>query len=70
MNLYLGFFHGIEADPAYGSANQTPKIAASLGMKRSVFSLPMAIYQDGVIDSALLFKNSDGGHASDGDVLP
>jgi len=51
----------ITADPAYASANQVTKIVSSVGMTHPVFSLPVVIDQDGVIDANLLFTRADGG---------
>lgn len=51
----------ISADPAYASANQVTKIITPTGMTHPVFSLPVVIDQDGVIDTALIFTRSDGG---------
>lgn len=50
----------IAADPAYASANQTTKIVAPTGMTHPVFSLPVVIDQDGVIDTTVLFARADG----------
>ncbi len=51
----------IAANPTYASANQVTKIVAPTGMIHPVFSLPVVIDQDGVIDTALLFARADGG---------
>lgn len=51
----------IAANPAFASANQATKIVAPTGMTHPVFSLPVVIDQDGVIDTALLFTRADGG---------
>lgn len=51
----------IAADPAYASANLVAEIIAPEGMTHPVFSFPVVIDQDGVIDSALLFTETDGG---------
>lgn len=51
----------IAVDPAYVSANQVTKIVAPTGMTNPVFSLPVLIDQDGVIDTTLLFIRADGG---------
>jgi len=51
----------IAADPAYASANQVAKIVAPTGITYPVFSWPVVIDQDGVIDATLLFTRADGG---------
>lgn len=51
----------IAADPAYASASQATKIVAPTGTTHPVFSLPVVIDQDGVIDTTLLFTRADGG---------
>lgn len=51
----------IAADPKYASANQVVKVIALADMTHPVFSLPVVIDQDGVIDASLLFTRADGG---------
>lgn len=50
----------IAVDPAYASANQVAKIVTPIGGIHPVFSLPVVIDQDGVIDSTLLCIGADG----------
>ncbi|MDE2585899.1 MAG: hypothetical protein KGN39_10915 [Betaproteobacteria bacterium] len=50
----------IAANPAYASANRIIKVVAPIGITRPVFSLPVVIDQDGVIDTTLLFTRADG----------
>lgn len=50
----------IAANPAYASANLAVKVVAPQGMTQPVFSLPVVIDEDGVIDAALLFSKSEG----------
>ena len=51
----------IAADPKYASANLVTKIVTPAGMTHPVFSLPVVIDQDGVIDTDLLFTKKEGG---------
>lgn len=51
----------IAANSASMSANQVTKIFAPTGMTHPVFSLPVVIDQDGVIDATLLFIGVNGG---------
>lgn len=50
----------IAANPAYACANLAVKVVAPQGMTQPVFSLPVVIDDDGVIDAALLFNKSEG----------
>lgn len=50
----------IASDPAYASAKLVMKIVAPEGVMQPVFSLPVVIDEDGVIDAFLLFNKSEG----------
>lgn len=50
----------IAVKQAYGSANLAVKVVVPQGMTQPVFSLPVVIDEDGVIDAALLFNKSEG----------
>ena len=50
----------IAANPAYACANLAVKVVAPQGMTQPVFSLPVVIDDDGVIDAAHLFNKSEG----------
>lgn len=50
----------IAANQDYASANLAVKVVVPQGMTQPVFSLPMVIDEDGVIDAAHLFNKSEG----------
>lgn len=50
----------IAANPAYASANVAVKVVVPNGMTQPVFSLPVVIDDNGVIDAAYLFNKSEG----------
>lgn len=50
----------IAASPAYASSNLAVKVVAPQGMTQPVFSLPVVIDEDGVIDATLLFNKNEG----------
>lgn len=50
----------IAVHPAHASTKLTMKIVAPKGMMQPVFSLPVVIDEDGVIDAFLLFNKSEG----------
>lgn len=55
----MGLKH-IAANPVYASANLVVKVVTPQGMTQPVFSLPVVIDEDGVIDTALLFNRPEG----------
>ncbi len=50
----------IAANPAYASANLATKIVVPQGMTQPVFSLPVVVDEDGVIDTTLFISKRDG----------